>query len=298
MRNFPRRAAMAALLLIGLASPAMAACPGGQPVHLGFVPGEETDQMLPIFQHLGGLIAKRLGCEVIAQTGTSYTAVIEAMRAHRIDVASFGAFSYVLAHEVAGAEAVATFAGPDGKPGSYFASITTWPGSGIKTLQDLKGKAFGFADPASTSGHLIPAYGMRKAGLNPDTDIRAFYTGSHTASFEALRNHKIPAAELNSTAIAGAKLAGLYNPADYVTLWESAPIPNGPLAVRDDLNPALKARLTQILQTLDLSSLPPHDLAFLGHKTSRRLAPVTDHSYDSIRDVVSVLHLDLKKMHD
>ena len=300
MRKLYRNGVVLALVLfLSVTQEAFATdCPNGGTLHLGFVPSEETAQMLPIFQRLGDLISKRLGCNVVAQTGTSYTAVIEAMRAHRIDVANFGAFSYVLAHEVAGADAVATFAGPDGKPGSYFATITTWPGSGLKTLQDVKGKAFGFSDPASTSGHLVPAYGLRKAGIDPDKDIRPFYTGSHTASFEALRNHKVPVAELNSTAIAAAQVTGEYNAADYVRLWQSAPIPNGPFTIRSDLDPAFKARLTQVLQTLDLSVMPERDMRFLGRKDSRRLAPVDDHSYDGIRDVVTVLHLNLSQIHD
>lgn len=296
---YRNRVVLASLLFLSVMQGGFAAdCPTGGTLHLGFVPSEETAQMLPIFQRLGSLISKRLGCNVVAQTGTNYTAIIEAMRAHRVDVANFGAFSYVLAHEVAGADAVATFAGPDGKPGSYFATITTWPGSGLKTLQDVKGKAFGFSDPASTSGHLVPAYGLRKAGIDPDKDIRPFYTGSHTASFEALRNHKVPVGELNSTAIAAAQVTGEYNAADYIRLWQSAPILNGPFAVRGDLDPAFKARLMQVLRTLDLSDMPEKDLRYLGRKDSRRLAPVDDHSYDGIRDVVTVLHLNLSQIHD
>jgi phosphonate transport system substrate-binding protein len=271
-------------------------CPNGGTVYLGAIPAEDMAQLLPIFQRIGGLIAARLDCKVVVRTGTSYTAVIEAMRAHRVDVATFGAFSYVLAHQVADAQAVAVFANPDGKPGTYYATITTWPGSGITNLQQVRGKAFAFSDPASTSGHLIPSYALVKAGIDPAKDITPFYTGSHTASFEALLNHKVPVGELNSTAIAGAKLAGIYKAKDFVTLWKSPPIPNGPFAVRGDLPAAFKARLTHVLRTLDLSSLPAKDLKFLGKAGSHGLVAVDDQRYDSIRDVVSVLHLDLSKM--
>lgn len=291
-------AVLAACLAAGTTHATAPDCPNGGTVRLGAIPAEDMAQLLPIFQRLGALISARLECKVAVLTGTSYTAVIEAMRAHRVDVASFGAFSYVLAHQVANAQAVAAFAGPNGKAGSYFATITTWPGSGITTLQQVKGHAFAFSDPASTSGHLIPSYALVKAGIDPAKDITPFYTGSHTASFEALHNHKVPVGELNSTAIAGATLAGFYKPQDYITLWKSPPIPNGPFAVRGDLPPAFKARLTEVLQTLDLSGMPAQDMKFLGRKDSHRLAPVDDHSYDSIRDVVSVLHLDLSKMTD
>lgn len=69
--------------------------------------------------------------------------------------------------------------------------------SGIKTVAEIKGHSFAFSDPASTSGHLFPTYGLRKAALDPDKDIRAIYAGSHTSSFEALYNHKVDAGELN-----------------------------------------------------------------------------------------------------
>jgi phosphonate transport system substrate-binding protein len=271
-------------------------CPNGGTVRLGFVPGEDTELLLPIYRHIGERIAKPLGCNVEVITGISYTAVIEAMRAHQVEVGAFGAFSYVLAHKVAGAEAVSTYPGPDGKPGSYFATITTWPGSGITSLEQVRGKPFVFADPASTSGHLIPGYALKKIGIDPDHDIRPFYSGSHTASFEVLANHKAPVGELNSTAIAAARNAGRYHDADFVRLWKSPPIPNGPFAVRADLPPAFKARLVAVLQTLDLGGMPDKDLAFINKRGVTHLVAIDDAAYDPIRDVVSVLHLDLAHM--
>ncbi len=36
----------------------------------------------------------------------------------------------------------------------------------------MQGHCFAFADPASTSGHLFPAYWLAKNGLDPDKGIR------------------------------------------------------------------------------------------------------------------------------
>jgi phosphonate transport system substrate-binding protein len=273
-------------------------CPNNGTVRLAAIPAEDTTLLAPILGHLAELIEAKLDCQITVRFGTSYTAAIEAMRAQQAEIAMFGAFSYVLAHQVAGAEAVAVYADAEGKPGSYYASITTWPGSGIATLQDVRGKAFAFSDPASTSGHLIPSYGLRKAGIDPDRDVHAFYTGSHTASFEALRNHKVPVGELNSIAVAGARHVGAYDDAAYVTLWQSDPIPNGPFAIRGNLEPKFKARLTEVLRTLDISGMPAADMKFLGRPSSRSFAAVDDHTYDGIRDVVGVLHLNLAQMKD
>ena len=219
---------------------------------------------MPIYDHIGQLISERLGCDVKVFIATNYNAEIEAMRAGKLEAGEFGPLGYVLAHQVAKAEAVATFADAKGNPDSYWASLVTWPGSGIKTVADIKGHRFAFSDPASTSGHLFPAYGMRKAGIDPDKDIKASYAGSHTASFEALFNHKVDAGELNSEQAESAAQRGQYKDGDFVLLWKSDPIPVDPITVRGDLPDGFKKRLTDILQTLDLSTLPEADRKIMG----------------------------------
>src|ERR1700722_5716826 len=238
--------------------------------------------MLPVYTDVAKLIGDKLGCKIQLYVATSYNAEIEAMRNNKLEFGQFGPLGYVLAHQVAHAEAVATFAGADGKPATYYASIVTWPGSGIKTLTDTKARSFAYADPASTSGHLFPAFGLRKAGVDPDTGVKAIYAGSHTASFEALRNHKVDAGELNSEEIASAKLHNEYDPAGYVTLWKSVPIPLDPLAVRGDLPADFKARLASVLSSLDLHQLPEADQKFLAANETPELktVPQSDASYN------------------
>ena len=292
-------AAACAVSLFAYAAQAAAPdCPNGGTVRFGVVPGEDTMQLGPIDDRIGKLLAERLDCGVALQFGTNYTATIEAMRAGRIELGVYGAFSYVLAHKVADAEAVAGYANAEGRPSTYTASIVTWQGTGINSLKDIVGKSFAFSDPASTSGHLIPAYGLRKNGIDPDHDIKPIYTGTHTASFEAIRNHKVLVGEMNSTVISAASVQGIYRPDDYVRLWLSAPIPGGPFAVRGNLQPGFKTRLTEALHTLDLSSLPERDMKILGSAGSRGLIAVTDADYNGIRDVVQVLHIDLSKLNE
>jgi phosphonate transport system substrate-binding protein len=217
------------------------------------------------------------------------------MRAGKLEVGEFGPLGYVLAHQVAKAQAVAAFGTKEGKPDTYWASLVTWPGSGIKTVADIRGHSFAFSDPASTSGHLFPAYGLRKAGLDPDKDIKPIYAGSHTSSFEALYNHKVDAGELNSEQLQSAMQRGHYKDGDVVFLWKSDPIPTDPITVRGDLPPAFKARLTEVLQTLDLSSLPEADRKIMG-LSGTRFVPQTDGAYNGIRDLVKTLHIDLDKL--
>lgn len=295
-----RFAALLGAALLGIAAtPALAAnaadCPNGGTVRFGVEPYDTSAKLVPIYGHIADLMSQKLGCKVEVFVTTNYNAEIEAMRNDKLEVGEFGPLGYVLAHQVAKAQAVAAFGNKAGQPDTYWASLVTYPGSGIKTVAEIKGHTFAFSDPASTSGHLFPAYGLRKAGIDPDKDIKAIYAGSHTSSFEALYNHKVQAGELNSEQLESATQRGEYHPGVFVFLWKSNPIPTDPITVRGDLPPAFKARLTQVLQNLDLSTLPENDRKIMG-LSGMRFVPQTDGAYDGIRDLVKTLNIDLNKL--
>jgi phosphonate transport system substrate-binding protein len=286
----------AALAMAPTARAANAAdCPNDGVVRFGVEPFDTSTKLIPIYDHIGKLLGEKIGCEVKIYIATNYNAEIEAMRSGKLEIGQFGPLGYVLAHQVAKAQAVAAYSSKDGKPNTYWASLVTYPNSGIKTVTDIRGHSFAFSDPASTSGHLFPAYGLRKAGLDPDKDIKALYAGSHTASYEALYNHKVDAGELNSEQLESAMQRGHYKEGDMVFLWKSDAIPTDPVSVRGDLPAAFKERVTKALQTLDLSTLPEADRKIMG-LGGARFVPQTDAAYDGIRDLVKTLKIDLEKL--
>ena len=282
----------AALVIAPLRAVAAASCPADGVVHLGLIPGEDTPTIMSVYKPISEELSRRLGCPVQLSIATSYTATIEAMRSKKLDIATFGPLSYVLAHRVAGAEAMVAPGHDDGTPSTYEATIVTPRSSGITSVRDLAGHSFAFSDPASTSGHLMPAYALRKAGIDPNTGVRPFFAGSHTASFEALRNHKVDAGEVNSQLIRIATAAGSYDPNDFVTLWRSGPLPGSPMTIRADLPAAFKKRVREAVMSLDLRSIPDPQHVLSG----TRYVGVKDSAYDGIRDMVSTLGIDLEHL--
>jgi phosphonate transport system substrate-binding protein len=293
-------AAVAAIAFAALTTspqPAVADdCPNGGTVRFGIEPYDTAARLAPIYEKVGKLISDKIGCKVEIYVATGYNAEIEAMRNGKLEIGEFGPLGYVLAHQVAKAEAVAAFGGADGKPVTYWASVVTYPTSGIKTIADLRGHSFAFSDAASTSGHLFPAYGLRKGGLDPDKDVKALYAGSHTASFEAIYNHKVDAGELNSEQLESATQRGHYKDGDLVFLWKSDPIPTDPVAIRGDLPGPFKKKLADALQHLDLTSLDPADRKIMVGAGITQLVPQPDQAYDGIRDLVKTLNIDLQKL--
>ncbi len=277
------------------ASANSADCPSDG-IRFGVEPYEQASAVIPIFEKIGGELSLKMGCPVTVFVASSYNAEIEAMRADKLEIGEFGPLAYVLAHQIANAEAFATYNDASGNPSTYYASIVTWPGSGITSLSTIAGHSFAFSDPDSASGHLFPAYGLRKAGIDPSRDIRAEYAGSHVASFEAILNKKVDAGELNSQQIAAASAAGIYNPANFITLWKSQPIPNDPIAVRGDLPEPFKKRLIAAFLTLKFTMLSPDEHQHLMSKDATGYVAVPDSHYDVIRDLVTTLGIDLKSL--
>src|SRR6202453_3581016 len=120
--------------------------PNGGPVRLGVEPYDTAARLVPIYDKVGKLIGDQVGCKVEVYVATGYNAEIEAMRNDKLEIGEFGPLGYVLAHQVAKPAAVPAYATTDNKPDTSTAGIVTWPGSGVTTLKDIKGKSFGYSD--------------------------------------------------------------------------------------------------------------------------------------------------------
>ncbi len=170
---------------------------------IGVYPGDDVAAALAGVEPLRAFLEEYLGVRTVLITGTSYNAVIEAMAAGRADAIEVGPFSYVLAADVAQAEAIAvanysTDLTDTTLPG-YFSLFFTKKGSGIRSIEDLAGRSFGFTDPASTSGYLIPANEIMVAmGFTDPAQIEAFtsvnFAGNHPNAVLAVWNDNIEAA--------------------------------------------------------------------------------------------------------
>lgn len=270
-----------------------AKCPNGGTVRMAVEPYETSALLLPAYKPIAEQLGRKIGCKVNLLITQSYTAEIEAMRNDKLEIAQFGPFGYTLAHDRAKAQAVAVFSGADGKPGTYYASIVSPKDKGITALDGVKGRSFAYSDPASTSGHLFPAFLLKNAGIDPDKGIKPVYAGSHTSSYEALRNGKVDAGELNSEQIEVATKQGIYDAAKFVTLAKSKPIPLDPIAVRGDLSDAFKRKVAKAITTLDFSTLPQKAQDVL---IGKGLVPTQDAAYDYIRQVQRALGLGVKDL--
>ena len=123
-------------------------------LRVGFVPSEDAQQVMQNAQPIVEILRKQLGMEIQPFVATDYTGVVEALRVNKLDIAFLTPASYVLAKNEANVRVVLK-SERKGMP-YYYAAIIVRADSGIKNLEDLRGKSFAFGDSLSTTGNVIP----------------------------------------------------------------------------------------------------------------------------------------------
>ena len=90
---------------------------------IGLFGGDDAEETLRNAAPVKKLMEEQLGMPVEIFTGTSYSAVIEAMRAGRVDAMTVGPFAYILAVQEAKAEAIAVGISTTAKEPVYDSTI-------------------------------------------------------------------------------------------------------------------------------------------------------------------------------
>jgi len=264
-------------------------------LRFGSTPGEDIKQMEARYEPLVEYLSRELDMEVELFIGTDYTATVEAMRAGNLDVAMFGPFSYVLANDLAGAEAFAI--AYDEKMGIYYESyIITHPDSSIEEISDLKGKTFAYVDPASTGGYLIPRMHMVEAGIDPDKDLASsVFLGGHDACAFAVKNKEVDAATIVKGQYDFLMEKGEISEENVKIIHTSDKFPGGPLAYRKDLPEELKTKIKDLIVNMPQEEIDNmKGILFRGDVT--KYVEANDEDWNIIRKCAEVLDLDLEEM--
>lgn len=275
----------------GAAEPAAAAsptCPDGR-IRMGVEPFEDPQKLIPAAEVLGDALERRLNCPVEVQVTQDYSAEVLAMRNDELEIGIFGPLGYVFAEQQADARAVASFGAADGTLSSYTAGIWVPRDSEVTGVPQLRGRTLALGSVGSTSGDALPRQALLDAGL-AEGDVRVDYAGGHPEALLALTNGKVDAAEINTQQLASATAAGIFDPAGFRQVWTSAPIPNDPITVRGNLDPAFRAAVTDALLDLDARAVGEIG-ALLDVSPPGKLVPVSRETYAPLFELARKLGL-------
>lgn len=257
-------------------------------IRYGVLPGEEEGELSRENQRFVSDMAEALGIGVELFVGEDYTAVIEAMRTGKIDIASFGPFSFVIAEQRSGAVPFAVKA-PDEESAFYHSLIVVPQDSEVETVEQLAGKNFLFADPASTSGHLFPrAYLIKELDIKNE-EIESFFgnvsfSGGHDKSIIAIARGDADGAAVCEPCIQRVIDAGIVSESDFRVIAKSDPIPDSPLAYRNDL-PA------DLVEAVKAFVFQYHEQNPDWFSDGERFIEVETSDYDVVRETAKALNM-------
>ncbi|ALG90684.1 MULTISPECIES: phosphonate ABC transporter substrate-binding protein [Actibacterium] len=231
---------------------------------IGILGGENAQDRLNSHECLKNYTEETLGVPVKLFAPADYNGVIQGLLGGTIDMAWLGASGYAATYlnDPEAVEPVLVKINLDGSYGYHSIGFAR-KDSGITSLADMKGKSFGFGDPNSTSGYLIPSIEipMETSASMESGDYfgEVKFTGGHEQTIVAVNNGDVNAGVtwadgqgnwedgFNSGALRKAVDAGLIDMNDLVEIWRSKPIPEGPIVLRKALPEDVKAKMVALV---------------------------------------------------
>ncbi len=265
-------------------------------VRFGILSGENEKDRVARYTPMQKYLENALDKPVEIFTASSYAGVMQALASDQIEFAFFGSSSYAGAYEEMGDKVIPllTRMGPDGSKG-YYSVLAVRCDSGLKTVEDLKGKTLAFSDPNSTSGYAVPLFNLKKQGIDPDTYFEATpFSGSHEGGIVGVVNGTYDAAVTwwtneNRSNIKRMADKGMIQQSDVCVVWKSPEITNGPFATRSNLSKELVNEMVGAMTMF--AALEPESMAeTIGENMT--FTPVTHQRYQWIVD----MREDLRKL--
>ena len=265
---------------------------------IGILGGENAQDRMNSYQCLADYTTEALGVETKLFAPADYNGVIQGLLGGSLDMAWLGASAYaaIYLEDPDAVEPVLIKVNLDGSVGYHsigFARVD----SGITSLDDMEGKVFGFGDPNSTSGYLIPSIEIPqyKDGITMESGEyfgEVKFTGGHEQTIVAVANGDIDGGVTwadgqgnwedgyNSGALRKAVDAGLVDMNDIVEIWKSEVIPEGPVVLRNALPADVRETMTALVE--NLYEVDPDCAYGVAAGDTLGFQPVTHEMYTSI----------------
>ncbi|WP_066304886.1 putative selenate ABC transporter substrate-binding protein [Bacillus sp. FJAT-29814] len=163
---------------------------------IGAIPDQNAAELQKGMDGVAKYISEKTGLKVEFVPSVDYAALVTGFQRGEIHMAWFGGLTSVQARNlVPDAESIVQRP----RDAEFQSVFITQADSGIKSLEDLKGKSFTFGSESSTSGHLMPRYFLSEAGIDPNKDFngKPNFSGSHDTTYKLVESGSFQAGALN-----------------------------------------------------------------------------------------------------
>lgn len=184
------------LMVIGFGcEPASPSDPPLRELRIGVLPDESRDILQKKFAPLLEYLEAETGLPCRLVISGSYETMLADFQANRMDLAYFGAVTYLMARESVGAGPI-VMRNRDRQFTSYFIVRHDHP---ARSVPDLRGRSFAFGSRLSTSGHLMPRHFLNEWGHGPESFFGSIrHTSAHDDTVMAVREGQVDAGAVNA----------------------------------------------------------------------------------------------------
>jgi phosphonate transport system substrate-binding protein len=214
-----------------------------RPITIGVVIDEATPKER---EPLRAYLMKAMGRPVGIEAPDTFSDTVAHLGDGSYDFACLGALSYVRAQAKYGViplvQRVVDL--------HYRTVFITGTESSIYSLGDLRGKQFAFGDIDSTSAHLMASYELKQAGINPETDLRVRYSGSHPATAAMVETGIVDAGAIDETVFNFLISNGKLNGKRVRVFYTSKPYVDDVWVARKDMPQTERERFARALLAL------------------------------------------------
>lgn len=257
-------------------------------LYIAVIPDRSAETQQEQQQKFAAYLESTLGIPTDFEITPNYETSIQLIVEEKVEMAYLVPFSYIQAKDQNPniEPLVAHIEKSTGRPW-YTGVIVADTSQGIKSLEDLRGKRFGFVSQSSTSGYLVPSAQFQQIGINPEEDFAQIaYAGSHDKNATALAEGNVDAIAIEEKVYQKAIESGELPSDRYTILWQSDPLPNSPLVIRSTLPDKFKLKVRKAL-----IEAPP-GLGLVGGDQASGYTSVQDEDYEPIRRIQETLGLD------
>lgn len=227
---------------------------------IAYAPNESTTDSTDARSTLAKDLGKVINMEVKEIQASDYTAIIEALRTGKADMAYMGALAVAMGSERAGVTPIVMKAPNGDKAQTVYHSVfvTQKDNSEINSIKDFKGKTIAFVDPDSTSGNLVPTSEIMKAfpdlhltnekiHTNGEFFEAVSFSGKHQAGLQAVIKGDVDIVPISDQIMASEFKNGNADENAVKVVHSSAAIPAEAMVVSKTVNEDLKKTLTKFL---------------------------------------------------
>jgi phosphonate transport system substrate-binding protein len=264
-----------------------------QRILIGLIPEMNIFKQKARFQPLGEYLSRAVGVPVQFTILSRYGNILERFQQEHMDGAFFGSFTGALAIEKLGVVPLARPVNLDGSS-TYHAHLFVRRDSGIRRVDDMRGKRMAFVDRATTAGYVFPLAWLRESGVtSPERFFgELYFTGAHDAAIRAVLDRRADVGAAKHSMFDRVRAEDPRVDRELVIVAESPPVPSNGLCVRADLPAELQAKLRGAL--LGIAS-DPVGVAVLMQFGALRFTETTAVDYRPVLDMAAKAGIDLKR---